>query len=173
MKKLYLTGALALVAAGTVFAGACLATGNCQNKINLPSVVVTPLNASPATEKEAAKVQKIAWYTSLPDALEESKKTGKPVFIDFFATWCPPCKMMDEQTYPDPTVIKEAQKWIMVRIDTDKQTDVAMKYGIRSLPTLGVVKSDGKPVTAMMGFVDAKGFVQFLQDAEKKFAAQK
>ena len=80
--------------------------------------------------------------------------------------------MLEKQTYPDPQVIAESQKWVMLKIDTDQQTDLAVQYGISSLPTLTVLRADGKPVTGIGGFLDAGEFVAFLQDARQKMAAK-
>jgi len=81
--------------------------------------------------------------------------------------------MLEKQTYPDAKVIAESQKWVMLKIDTEKQSDLAAQYGISSLPTLAVLRSDGKPVTSVGGFLDAEQFVEFLQDAKNKLPAKK
>ena len=166
MKKSLLTGTLTVAAVGAALGGACLATGNCQNKTTPMSVSVA--SAPTATTKTKTAPKEIRWLTSLEAAKKESKRTGKPIFADFYATWCPPCKMLETQTYPDPNVIAESQKWVMLKIDTDKQTDLAVQYGISSLPTLAVLRADGKPVTGIGGFLDADEFVRFLRDGEKK-----
>lgn len=173
MKKSLLTGTLTIAALGIALGGACLATGNCRNKVTPASAPVAPVSVASAQEKTKAAPQEIRWHTSLESALKESKRSGKPVFADFYATWCPPCQMLEKQTYPDAKVIAESQKWVMLKIDTDKQTDMAVQYGISSLPTLAVLRSDGKPVTSVGGFLDAEQFVEFLQDAKNKLPAKK
>lgn len=126
--------------------------------------------AQKSTTETAPK--EIRWFASLEAAQEESKRTGKPIFADFYATWCPPCKILEAQTYPDPKVIAESQKWVMLKIDTDKQTDLAAKYGTRSLPTLAVMRADGKSVTGTTGFLNANDFVSFLRDVYKEVATK-
>ncbi len=170
MKKSLLTGALSAVAVGVALVGACLSTGNCraQSQESLPAVADAAAPLALTTQRTAPRLKAIRWHTSLASALKESKRTGKPVFADFYATWCPPCKMLEAQTYPDPKVIAESQKWVMLKIDTDKQTDLAVRYGISSLPTLAVLQSDGKPVAGIGGFLDAEQFIAFLREGAEK-----
>ena len=59
-------------------------------------------------------------------------QTGK-VLVDFFATWCGPCKMVAKQLEKYEEEINDVR---VVKINIDKDSDLAEEYGIRSLPTL-------------------------------------
>lgn len=76
--------------------------------------------------------------------------SDKPVFVDFWATWCPPCKRIG------PFVEELANDYqgraVVVKIDVDEAGDVASRYGITSVPTLMVFKN-GQPVEAVAGAV--------------------
>src|SRR5690606_7706577 len=98
---------LATVAVGAGFSGVCLATGNCQNLQN-------PFAANAATNvsSQDAPKKEVRWHHTLDAALKESESTGKPIFVDFYATWCPPCHMMNDKTFPDPTFTAEAENWV-------------------------------------------------------------
>jgi thiol:disulfide interchange protein DsbD len=95
----------------------------------------------------------IAWLTELPPALASAKETGKPIMIDFFATWCGPCKMLDKQTYSDDRVAAASTNWLMVRIDVDKNQTLAQYYSVSSIPTIVTLGSDGKELQREVGFI--------------------
>lgn len=62
----------------------------------------------------------------------------KPTLVDFFATWCGPCKMQS----PIIDDVKSAlgDKANVVKIDVDQNPDLSMKYNVRSIPTLIIFK---------------------------------
>tara|TARA_R110000824_G_scaffold28858_4_gene96530 strand:- start:815 stop:1111 length:297 start_codon:yes stop_codon:yes gene_type:complete len=69
---------------------------------------------------------------------EEIIKSSTPTLVDFFATWCGPCKMMTPILEQVSSEIGEGAK--VLKIDVDKNRDVSAKYGIRSVPTLLLFK---------------------------------
>ena len=74
------------------------------------------------------------------------------VLVDFFATWCRPCRMqlpILEQIAPD----FEGRVKI-IKVDTDQAQDVAVRFGIQSIPTLVLLK-DGKTFTKFVGLQQA------------------
>lgn len=78
---------------------------------------------------------------------EEVISGDKPVFVDFYATWCGPCQMMmpviDE-------LVKEAKDFSVAKLDIDQAPEVAAKYNVMSVPTF-ILFRDGKEATRMMG----------------------
>lgn len=81
---------------------------------------------------------------------EEVIKSEKTVLIDFFADWCGPCKMLSpiiEQFAKENNEIK------VVKINVDDSPDLAVKYGVMSIPTLVVIKN-GEEVNRSVGLID-------------------
>ncbi|MCA9370214.1 MAG: thioredoxin [Pseudomonadales bacterium] len=95
--------------------------------------------------------------TSFQSTLDEAG--SKPVFVDFFATWCGPCKMaapvVDELSseYHDTAVI--------AKVDVDENQPLAQQYGVMSIPTVVMFK-DGKEVDRVVGFPGKDGYKKLI-----------
>lgn len=79
---------------------------------------------------------------------KEVLQSDKPVLIDFFASWCGPCQRLSkiiEQISADCPNIK------VVKIDVDESQMLAMQFGVRSIPTVVVMKN-GKETKRSIGF---------------------
>ena len=72
------------------------------------------------------------------------------VLVDFFATWCGPCKMLSPVL---EEVAKEVEEKLdIVKVDVDQDGELAMRFGIMSVPTMIILK-DGQPMTQLQGFM--------------------
>lgn len=78
---------------------------------------------------------------------DEAIAGDKPVFVDFYATWCGPCQMMMPII---SELAEEADGFTVAKIDIDKAPEVAAKHNVMSVPTFIVFK-DGKEAARMMG----------------------
>ena len=80
------------------------------------------------------------------------------VLVDFFATWCGPCKMLSPVI---EQVAKEHPELKVVKVDTDEAPGIAAKYGIQAIPTLFLLK-DGKIVASQMGYMNKNQLENFI-----------
>jgi thioredoxin len=78
------------------------------------------------------------------------------VLVDFFANWCGPCKMMSPVL---EEVEKEVDGLIVVKVDTDKEGELALKYGVQSIPNMILFK-DGTPVDQVIGFTPKETMIE-------------
>ena len=72
----------------------------------------------------------------------------KPVLVDFWAEWCPPCKAMDPIL--DQLSVELADKVKIVKLDVDSNPGTTVRYNVRAMPTLIVFKN-GEPVDYKVG----------------------
>ncbi|GFR97992.1 thioredoxin [Elysia marginata] len=78
-------------------------------------------------------------------------ENDKPVIVDFHATWCGPCKLLGPRL--EKLLSEENGKVIMAKVDIDENSDLAMEYGVRSVPTVMGMK-DGKVQSQFVGLID-------------------
>ncbi len=92
----------------------------------------------------------------------EVLKSELPVLVDFWATWCGPCRMVA------PIVEELAEEYDgkvkFVKLNTDDEINTAAKYGIRSIPTLMLFR-DGERVAEIVGYRPKRDLQQLLEKA--------
>jgi thioredoxin 1 len=87
---------------------------------------------------------------------------SQPVLVDFWAEWCGPCRMIAPAL--EEISSEMAGKVTVAKLNIDENPDIAVKYGVRSIPTLMIFR-DGKPAAVQVG-ANAKGkIVEWINNA--------
>ena len=90
------------------------------------------------------------WTNSLAAGLERAEREGKPVLIDFWATWCKNCLTMDKTTLEDPDVAAALKDYVKIKFqaedpDAEPARAVMARFNAIGLPTYVILKPNGRP----------------------------
>lgn len=97
-------------------------------------------------------------------ALLEAKKQNKMIFLDAYASWCGPCKLLKKKTFPDKAAGAFFNaNYINVAIDMEKGDGPSLseKYGVNAYPTLIITDADGNIITYTQGYISPKQLIDF------------
>ena len=107
----------------------------------------------------------IPWRTDYAAALAESKEANKPALLVFTASWCPPCKVMKHEVWPEPDVRDAIVKgYIPVLLDVDLpgSAPAAKQYQVSSIPSVFIVDEKGQ-ILRSGSFMNKSGMLTFLR----------
>ena len=111
----------------------------------------------------SANAAELHWYPTLEEGSSAAVKVNKPMFLDFWADWCAPCKQMEKDLYNNEVFVKAAEGFVLVRINFDKKTALARKYNVEGLPTVVFTDSYGSEFIRHRGFLEVKPFIQLMK----------
>lgn len=101
------------------------------------------------------------------DLIAKAKKENKIVFVDAYASWCGPCKMMEKNIFSQKSVGDFYNKnFVNARIDMEKGEgrEIAQKYGVRSYPTYLFLNGDGELISQNYGYMEESLFIAMAKE---------
>lgn len=90
-----------------------------------------------------------------------------PVLVDFFASWCPPCRALAPQL--ESAALQLAGRVRVVKVNTEQSPSWASRFGIQGVPTLLLFR-EGKVIGQQVGFLDAGSLVRAVEEALRRAA---
>ncbi|XP_026316727.1 thioredoxin, mitochondrial [Hyposmocoma kahamanoa] len=120
----------------------------CKNSSIVRNFSVTSVNG------ESVKIQ------STDDFKQKVINSKVPVVVDFFATWCNPCKLLTPRL--ESVISENKGKVVLAKVDIDEQTDLALDYDVSSVPVLLAVKN-GKVQQRLVGLQDTDKLRKFVE----------
>jgi thiol-disulfide isomerase/thioredoxin len=104
-----------------------------------------------------------SWGHDFAAALAQAKTSGKKVFVDFEATWCGPCKTMDEWIWTDAEVASRLNAgFVGVKLDGDIEKALAKRFAVKGYPTMLVLAADGAEANRGVGYLSSKDVLALL-----------
>lgn len=106
------------------------------------------------------------FHGSWEDLLAKAKKNKQPFWVDFWAPWCGPCKMLNKTTFKSTEVADYSKKYFIaykVNVDEGIGKELGAKYSISSIPAIFFFDHNGKVINKVVGYQDATAFLNTLK----------
>lgn len=110
-----------------------------------------------------SSVKATNWMTSYEDAQKLAIATNKLILIDFWATWCRPCLMMDSDTWSKQEVKDLMNNFVPLKIDIDSNRSIASKYSANRIPYVVIIDPTGEIIFDEAGYKDKNKMIRILE----------
>jgi len=127
---------------------------------------------TPKTSKAKKKDEHGFWNNAPREALKESARTKKPLLIDFYGIWCPPCNQYNERVFPSQAFKTAAKKFVLLKMDADQDAswDLKSRFKVGGYPTIvfaqaGLQETDLQEIDRVVGYFPTTEFVARMSEA--------
>lgn len=164
MKKILMSA----VFFGLVFSTfSCGLTGCNPTKKTSTTTAIKPKVEEPEEEKVETRLA-FQLTDDLAAALQKAKMEKKAIFLDFYTTWCMPCRMMDESVFRDWDVAEYmAENVVSVKVNAEKGRGIELKsqFAVESYPTFVFIGPDGVELSRKIGTSSIADFKKMAKTA--------
>jgi thiol-disulfide isomerase/thioredoxin len=109
----------------------------------------------------SARAADSLFFTDPDRAFRDAKASHKPLLIDFYGIWCPPCNELEENVFESAEFLGKAKAFTLLKLDVDKPEAQPLreKFQIQGFPTILFLTPDGVELYRFSGYRAAKSFV--------------
>lgn len=129
-----------------------------QKYLPLFAIGLALLTATPCLASKGA------FWEDETQAFKEAVKGKKPVLIDFYGIWCPPCNELDETVFETEAFLAKAKSFVLLKVDADAKASWKIKdrYKVGGYPTLIFTNEKGAELYRVVGYRPAKEMVRIM-----------
>jgi thiol:disulfide interchange protein len=157
--------------------GLMLTFNACGSKKTTTTTASKPTTTKPQTttqptetvvEEKLLEARVLFFSDDMEAAFARAKAEKKPIFLDFWATWCQPCRVMDESVFRDWDVADYLNANVVnIKVDVDKNNGKALtlEYGVKPLPSYIFLDPNGKVISKHEGTITIADFKKLMKTA--------
>jgi len=119
----------------------------------------------PVGELEMEATRQDSTVKLTEENFERLSSSDKPMFVDFWATWCGPCRVMDPVV--ERLAAKYSEKVLFGKVNVDEEMNISSRYEVFSIPTFMIFKN-GQPMDAVIGAVGEASLERMVTGAIEK-----
>jgi thiol:disulfide interchange protein DsbD len=115
------------------------------------------------------------WVINFEEGLKKGMELGKPILIDFYADWCPPCVELDKRTFSRSEVREKGEEFVMIKVDCSFDDENCQKateqYHVVGWPTVLFLRPNGEPIPGLQwvgGFANGPTMLSLMEQALAK-----
>ncbi len=139
--------------------------------LTLVATVAGTLAAGETAGTDEPVATRLAWRRSYKQAADEARQRRRPILVKITATWCGPCRQMQQLTFTDERVRRRLRRdFVLLELDADEHPALVAGFRVEAYPTTLVVSPDLKVVKRMTGFQSAGDLVSVLELVRSKDA---
>ncbi|MCH8829125.1 MAG: thioredoxin family protein [Planctomycetes bacterium] len=102
----------------------------------------------------------VRWSNNFTEAKKTARRLKRPLLVHFYAGWCKPCRRMERETLHSRQLAKQiGDRFIAVKVNTDREAGLVKRYGISVLPTDLIIDSSGRTVSRTEGYQSRQRFL--------------
>jgi thioredoxin 1 len=132
-------------------------------KLNWITILLICFISYAATVGSISAQNMIEWqpYSS---GMDSAKNNNKAIFLHFYAKWCGYCAKMEKESFQDDSIAEYLnENFISIRVDVDKEQNIAEKYGLFALPTTYFFSSSGEKLGSVPGYLSKDRLMTILK----------
>lgn len=139
--------------------------------LTLVATVAGTLAAGETSRTDETSVPRLAWRRSYKQAAEEARHRRRPILVKITATWCGPCRQMQQLTFTDERVQRRLRRdFVLLEVDADEHPELVADFKVEAYPTTLVVSPELTVVKRLTGFQSAGDLVSVLELVRSKDA---